>query len=158
MFKETSRDEPGLRKRREVLKTLSRFGSLSEPLIMMMGMPEKLFSNGSVSFSSERGAEVFASAPTMLRRLRMVDDVRSEFITPLPAYAIHIAEIEGEVCCAMLDKSRGLFVSSPLTGGFLVSPWKPFEAALDAAIEISNALEVSRMVVSNGTVIRILGR
>ena len=140
--------------RNECIRELRFVAPLSDSLIEMLGMPDRLIRHCNASFSLN-GPAMGKEAFDLLDHITPYSPFPDGMLAPLPSYGIVVARHDCKNVCAFTDSGRGIFVARGISGGGQYS-WEPFEQALSNVLMLSGAMKDGDFMVSNGTTIRII--
>ncbi len=149
-----------VRTRHEILSDLRKLGPLSDRLVKLLDLPERLYEVAPLSFSSCDGKGLAAIAasfaadvgfsPALLSMLE-----REAKGGEIPHFGLHVISVEGKEHCLVVDKGRKVAAYHAIEGA--EGRWQPFEHALESALLVASFddYEYSLMVCKEVTIRKV---
>ncbi len=115
--------------RKELVRELSRFGTISEGFRLKLGLPNNLFKRDMDSFSSDKEIPAYLFPNDRAIPLGAAKH--------LPKYSISIGSRGSDLFATLVDTTRGIVVTASLNNMMAKSngTWDVFEDSLDTALE-----------------------
>ena len=122
--------------REDILLRLNAFGKMSSSLLKKMNIPANLFARDEGQFSSDKDVPAYSITHSKFLESYKPGD--------FPDYSISIGSRGSDVFCTLVDKKRGILVSTSIKSMMAEEgSWDFFEQQLDYALKESGKFTAS---------------